>query len=124
MNLSEIMKKNSIELECLFTLAKLDDKEGLMYFKPVVENINDAEVTNLDPQCLIIDDGKFIYDEEMDSRIIINMVENIVTFTRIDGIQLNIDVSQIDFPFKTKEFKTTPITEKPSIPEDFVELES
>ena len=61
MNLIDIMKKNEIELEWLFTLARFNDKEGLMFFEPVVDTINDMEVTNLDPKCIIIDDAKFIY---------------------------------------------------------------
>jgi len=125
MNLYEIMKEKDIRLECLFTLSKLNDQEGLMFFEPITDIVNDVEVTNLKPQCFIIDDGKFVYDEEMDSKIIVNAIDNVITFTRIDGVQLNIDTTQINgFPFKTTQFKNKLfVTEKPEVPKDYVKIE-
>lgn len=123
MNLSEIMNKHDIKLEWLFVLSKLNNQEGLMFFEPVFENIDNQEVTNLNPKCFYIDGGKFIYDDTMDKNIIINSINKVITFTRIDGIQLNIDTSLIDgFPFKIETFTDKPISIITSIPEDFVEL--
>ena len=123
MNIATMMKDNDIELEWLFTLSKLNDQEGLMYFEPIVETIDDSEVTNLNPKCFIIDGAKFIYDEDMDDKIIVNAVDKIVTLTRIDGIQINIDTKKVKgFPFKIVQFKDVPISQK-DIPKDFVKVE-
>ena len=123
MNIATMMKDNDIELEWLFTLSKLNDQEGLMYFEPIVETIDDSEVTNLNPKCFIIDGAKFIYDEDMDDKIIVNAVDKIVTLTRIDGIQINIDTKKVKgFPFKIVQFKDIPISQK-DIPKDFVKVE-
>jgi len=124
MNLAEMMKENDIELEWLFTLAKLDDKEGLMYFEPVTDEVDEHEVTNLAPKCLIVDGSKFVYDEDMDTKIIVNTIDDVITFTRIDGIQINIDTKQITgFPFTTAQFKDIPFEAKETeIPEDYVEV--
>lgn len=108
MNLYSIMKENDIELELLFTLAKLNDKEGLMFFESVIETIDESNesVTNLVPKYILIDNAKFIYDEEMDNKIVINSIDKIINFTRIDGYQINIDLSIISgFPFKVEQFK-------------------
>lgn len=118
-----MMKEKDIDLEWLFTLAKVDNKEGLMYFKPLIEVIDGTEVSNLDPKCFVIDGAKYIYDEEMDEKIVVNCINNIITFTRIDGIQLNIDTTQImGFPFNLEQFKNNPIEAKPELPGDFVEI--
>ena len=126
MNLIDIMKKNEIELEWLFTLARFNDKEGLMFFEPVVDTIDDMEVTNLDPKCIIIDDAKFIYDSEMDKNIIINTVDDVISFTRIDGIQLNIDTKEISgFPFEIQQFKNKPFELSEDVSRDgYVNLEN
>lgn len=125
MNLAEMMKDSGIELEWLFTLAKLDDKEGLMYFEPVSETINDVEVTNLDPRCILVDGAKFNYDEDMDKKITVNSINNIITFTRVDGIQLNINTKEISgFPFAVAQFNSTPFEIKAQMPEGHVEVEA
>lgn len=114
MNITEIMKENNINLEWLFVLAKLDNQEGLMYFETVTDEVNQTEVTNLDPKCFIIDGAKFIYEEEMDPKITIHALEGVITFTRVDGIQLNIDTSQVKgFPFRYDQFKTSLVKEPP-----------
>lgn len=113
MNITELMKKHNINLEWLFTLAKLDNQEGLMYFEPVADEVDETEVTNLDPKCLVIDDAKFIYEEDMDPKITIHALDGVITFTRIDGVQLNINTKQIKgFPFKHDQFKTTLVKEE------------
>lgn len=126
MNLMEIMKSNNIALECLFTLVRLNDKEGLMFFDVVDEIIDEEKnesVTNLDPRYILIDDAKFIYSSEMDSNITLNSINNIVNFTRIDGNQLNIDLSIINgFPFKTEQFKNKVF--EASAHNDFVKIEN
>jgi hypothetical protein len=57
MNLIDIMKKNEIELEWLFTLARFNDKEGLMFFEPVVDTINAIEfihqIVSIDMCCAV-----------------------------------------------------------------------
>lgn len=121
----DLMKENEIELEWLFTMAKLDNHEGLMYFEPITETVDEVEVMNLEPRCFIIDGAKFVYDEELDEKIIVNAVDKVVTFTRIDGIQLNINTNDIEgFPFNVQEFKDVPFeyrgNEQP--PEGFVEV--
>ena len=124
MVISEMMKENEIGLEWLFSLAKLKGKEGLMFFEPVVAEVDGAEVSNLDPKCFLIDGAKFIYDEDMDKEITVNAINGVVTFTRIDGIQLNIDTNQIKgFPFGVEQFKAKPFDNKMKIPEDFVQVE-
>lgn len=126
MNLMEIMKNNNIALECLFTLARLNDKEGLMFFDAVDEIIDEEKnesVTNLEPKYILIDDAKFIYSSDMDKTITINSINNVVNFTRIDGNQLNIDLSIISgFPFKTEQFKNKVF--EVSAPSDFVKIEN
>jgi hypothetical protein len=107
MKLHEIMNENEIKLEWLFTLSKFDDKEGLMFFEPVIETKEDGtEVNNLDPKCFLIDGGKFVYDEAQDNKIIINAIDGVITFTRVDGIQVNIDTKTIKgFPYAHEQFK-------------------
>lgn len=119
-----MMKENDIELEWLFTLAKLDNKEGLMYFEPVIEEKDDVEVTNLDPKCFVIDGGKFNYDNDMDKNIIVNSIDDVITFTRVDGIQLNVDTNTITgFPFKFEQFKDKAFEAKnEEAPTDHVEI--
>jgi hypothetical protein len=106
MNIKNIMQTNNINLEWLFTLSKLNNKEGLMYFNPIITEINNHEFTDLEPQCFLIDGAKFLYDESMDRDIIIHSVDKVITFNRIDGIQLNINMSSIvGFPFRHEQFK-------------------
>jgi hypothetical protein len=122
MSLVELMKENDIELDWLFTLAKLNSNEGLMYFAPVVETINDAEVTNLEPKCFIIDGALFVYGDELDDKIEVNSINNVISLTRVDGIQLNIDTKTISgFPFKHTQFKSIPFTLKSDVKDDYVE---
>ena len=126
MNLAEMMKENDIGLEWLFTLSKLKDKEGLLFFEPVIETLeDDSEVSNLAPKCFLIDDGKFVYSEEMDNDIIINVIDHVISFTRIDGIQLNINTNEIKgFPFKFDQFRDQVFKAKtPEVPKDHVEIE-
>ncbi len=124
MNITEIMKQNNINLEWLFTLAKFKNQEGLMYFEPLVATVNDEEVTNLDPRCIIVDDAKFIYEDEMDNDIIIHAVNNVITLTRVDGIQLNIDTKIIKgFPFKHDQFASSLVKETSQPPEGHVLVE-
>lgn len=126
MNLAEMMHENEIKLEWLFILAKLKDKEGLMFFEPVVETLEDkTEVSNLDPKCLLVDNGKFVYSEELDKDIIINTVDNIITFTRIDGVQLNINTQEIvGFPFAYEQFRDQIFEAKTEeIPKDHVKID-
>jgi|SaaInlStandDraft_4_1057021.scaffolds.fasta_scaffold30335_4 hypothetical protein len=125
MNIIEMMKENEIELEWLFTLAKLEDKEGLMYFNPVTEVIDEVEATNLDPKCILVDGAKFIYDDEMDNKITVNSVDDVISFTRVDGIQLNINTNEIaGFPFNVSQFKNQAFEFKTNVPEDYVEIEA
>ena len=107
MNIIDLMKEQNINLDWLFVMTKLNDKEGLMYFEPVLEAIDGVDVTNLVPQCFIIDGAKFVYDDSMDSNIVIHSSDDVVIFTRVDGIQLNIDTKKIKgFPFKCESFGT------------------
>lgn len=142
-NIVDLMKENEIELEWLFTLAKLNDHEGLMYFEPIVEKtkLNDhveeesanddeevadeeLEVMNLKPQCFIIDGTKFVYDEELDNKIVINAIDDVVTLTRVDGIQLNIDTKTLSgFPFMTSAFSNKTFDIKIQKPEGYVEVD-
>lgn len=124
MVISEMMKENGIEFEWLFTLSKLNNKEGLMFFEPISTEINGVEVSDLDPKCFLIDGAKFIYDEDMDKDIVINAIDDVITFTRIDDVQLNINTKQIKgFPFSVEQFTTKPVVNKNKIPEDFVQVE-
>jgi hypothetical protein len=127
-SLVDIMKQNDIELEWLFTFARYSDHEGLIYFEPIVETISkqeeEIEVMDLKPQCLIIDGAKFVYDEEMDSKIVIGAINNIVTLTRIDGVQINIDTRTIeDFPFATTTISSKISDVSVQKPQGFVEVE-
>ena len=116
------MEANDVGLDWLFTLAKLDRQEGLMYFEPVKTKIDGIEVTDLDPKCFIIDGAKFVYDEDLDKNIIINAVNKVITFNRIDGIQFNVDVNLIEgFPFKVDSFSVM-LPTKNVKPTDFVEV--
>ena len=118
-----MIKENDTELEWLFVLAKLDDHEGLLYFKPVVEEIDEVEVSNLVPQCIIIDGAKYVYTDELDKKLTVNAINDVITFCRVDGIQLNIDTNEIGgFPFEISQFKDTPMSLKPVKPENFVEV--
>ena len=126
MNIAEMMKENDIKLEWLFTLAKLKDKEGLLFFEPVIETLEDeSEVSNLDPKCILIDNGKFVYSEDMDREIIINAIDDVISFTRIDGFQLNINTKEIEgFPFAAEQFRdqTFESKVKAEVPKDHVEI--
>lgn len=125
MNLVDVMKDNGIDLDNLFTIAKLNGNEGLMFFKPIQEDDENGEPknTNLEPICFIIDGAKFVYDEEMDKNIVINSVDRIITLTRIDGIQLNLDMKIIvGFPFKYEKFPDKVIKSLNTLPEDMVEI--
>lgn len=122
MEINEIMKSNDICLDWLFTLAKLNDKEGLMYFEPVVSTVSETEVTDLVPKCFIIDGAKFIYDDEMDRNITVHSLNDIITFTRIDGVQLNINTKTINgFPFNTSQFRNKVF--ETQCPTDHVQVE-
>jgi hypothetical protein len=124
MDIGGMMKENEIGLEWLFTLAKLNNKEGLMFFEPVVAEIDGVEVSNLDPKCFLIDGAKFIYDEDMDKEIIVNAVSSVVTLTRIDGIQLNINTDEIKgFPFSIEQFKAKVFENRQQVPADHVQVE-
>ena len=62
----------------------------------------------------------------MDKNIIINTVDNVISFTRIDGIQLNIDTKEISgFPFEIQQFKNKPFELSEDVSrEDYVNLEN
>ena len=108
-----MMTENNIDFECLFSLAKFKKKEGLMFFKPVKELVDEQEMTNLVPVCIMVDGAKFVYDDELDEEYVINSVNKVVTFTRVDGIQINIDTNMIEgFPFKVEPFTTDSIESK------------
>jgi len=127
MNLTTLMNSNGIALEWLFTLARLDTREGLMFFEPVTETLEDeTEVTNLEPRCFMIDEGKFVYDEEMDNTIVVNSVDRVITFTRVDGIQLNVDTNVITgFPFAHEQFRDTVFEARSKdVPKDHVEIDA
>jgi len=125
MNLAELMKENEIELEWLFTLARLKDKEGLMFFAPIIETLEDgSEISNLDPKCFLVDNGKFVYSEELDNDITVNTIDSVISFTRIDGIQLNINTKEIKgFPFAYEQFRDQAFEAKSNeVPKDHVEI--
>ena len=62
----------------------------------------------------------------MDKNIIINTVDDVISFTRIDGIQLNIDTKEISgFPFEIQQFKNKPFELSEDVSRDgYVNLEN
>jgi hypothetical protein len=75
--------------------------------------------------CIFVDGAKFIYNSDMDKKITINCVENVITMTRIDGIQLNIDTKIIEgFPFNYEQFSDKFIKVVQDIPQDHVKVEN
>jgi len=122
MNLIDIMKDQEIDINWVFTQAKFHDKEGLFFFESIVkENDDGVEEHFFETKCILIDNAKFIYGEDMDKEISINTVDNKVVFNRVDGASVSINTVELsDLPFKLIEFGTTLNTTKPN---DFVEID-
>ncbi len=110
MNLIDIMKENGIDNNWLFSLAKLGNNEGLIFFEPIseIDDKTQEEIQSLDPKCIIIDGAKFIYHEEMDKEITIKSTNNMVVLTRIDGFEIKLASTDfVSCPFRLEEFKNT-----------------
>ena len=122
MSLLKIMKDNDIAVNWVFTQAKFHDKEGLFFFEPIVKENDDGEEEHyLEAKCILIDDAKFVYGDDMEKEITINLIEGKIVFNRVDGTNVSISEAEFSgFPFKLVEFgKTVKHVE----PVDFVEIE-
>lgn len=124
MSLIDLMKENDIDLNWVFTHSRLHGKEGLLFFEVVTKENDDTgeEEQFLDPKCILIDDAKFIYSDDIEKEIEINWVNDKVVFNRIDGLEVKLTSSDLkNAPFKLVEFPEK-IT-KQGKPTDFVEIE-
>ena len=123
MSLLEIMKENDIDPNWVFTHARLHNKEGLFFFESVIKDEEEGEPEHyFDTKCLLIDNAKLVYGDDMENEIEINTIDDNVVFSRIDGASVSIPSSGFDgFPFKMIEFGTSiPKTSKPA---DYVEID-
>ena len=123
MSLLEIMKKNNIDPNWIFTHARLHNKEGLFFFESVVTDDDEGEQEQyFDAKCLLIDNTKLVYGDDMEKEIEINSLDDNIIFNRVDGVSVSIPSSGFDnFPFKVIEFGTSiPKTGKPK---DYVEID-
>ena len=122
MNLVDIMKEQEIDINWIFTHAKFHDKEGLFFFESIIkENEDGIEEHFFETKCILVDDAKFTYGDDMEKEISINTVDNKVVFNRVDGASVSIDTSELsDLPFKLIEFGITTNNTKPN---NFVEID-
>lgn len=124
MSLLDIMKQNDIDPNWVFTHARFHDKEGLFFFESVVTDAeNDKEAEHyFDTKCILVDDSKFNYGDDMEKEVEINVVEGKVIFSRIDGAEVSIPKADFsEMPFKLVEFGTS--MSKHNKPADFVEID-
>lgn len=121
--LIDIMKENEIDPNWVFTHAKLHDKEGLFFFESVVKEEDGEEPEHyFDAKCLLIDNAKFVYGDDMEKEIEINISNDEVVFSRVDGASVSIPKSGFaDLPFKLNDFGTK--TANHEKPKDFVEID-
>ena len=126
MYIQDLMNKNEIELDWIFTHGRLHGKEGLVFFEVDVETekVNDVEqeFQIIKPKCILIDGARFNYSSTMDNELEINTKNDNVIFNRIDGLEVSISIGEFkEMPFKLTEFGSKPI--KQGIPDGHVEID-
>jgi hypothetical protein len=116
--LYEIMSENEIPFNSFFTIAEYLGQEGLLFFKPNIEEDEDGNKTAvlLEPIKLLINDAVFIYDKSMDERLYLKHKNGKILLTRIDGFELELTENDLD------GFQVKDISEKPKqTPDDIAQ---
>jgi len=124
MSLLEIMKENDIDVNWVFTHVKFHNKEGLFFFESIVKESDEEGEEDehyFDTKCILIDDAKFIYGDDMEKEIEINVINGNVIFNRVDGAEVSIPENEFkDLPFRLTTFSNS--VSKHSKPTDYVEV--
>ena len=106
--LYDIMVENDIPFNAFFTIAEYLGQEGLLFFKPIVEEDEDGnKIAILEPIKLLINDAMFIYDKSMDDRLYLKHKNGEVLLTRIDGFELKLTKEDLD-GFMLKDISERP----------------
>ena len=106
--LYDIMNENNIPFNSFFTIAEYLGQEGLIFFKPIIEEDEDGNKSALlEPIKLLINDAVFIYDKSMDERLFLKQKNGKVLLTRIDGFELELSSSDLD-GFQVKDIFDKP----------------
>jgi len=114
--LKDMVEKFQIPKKSLFTMGRLHNKDGLIFFElnPVENEDGEVDYHDLQPTMIIIDGEKFTYSDTMIPDLFIHSINKVLSLNTLTGGVLEFKLNElIGFPFRTMDLVSNP-PEKPN----------